>query len=267
MSRSGSRAPSGPAIRVERMDLKGIDFDWPKHATALKAASWRPRVDVEREADGSINLRRLFTVPESQGTTPTPEPAPKPGGPPAGPKPKGVLEAMRLESRDVRIDDGFIRFVDRTTTPACSEDLSRLEVRLTDLGNRPRERARLALQGVWCPPLGHPVDEPSAGKPHARISEGESRMAELLDRRRFPSSRRILAQGRTVSSVTWGSGGAAARGLLESAGDAVADRTSTRVGIRRLVFANRFVGNANMIPVLAGSVALLQTADGTWASP
>jgi adenine-specific DNA methylase len=29
--------------------------------------------------------------------------------------------------------------------------------------------------------LGHPEDEPSAGKPHARICEGESRMAELLD--------------------------------------------------------------------------------------
>lgn len=182
MSRSGSRAPSGPAIRVERMDLKGIDFDWPKHATALKAAFRRPRVEVEREADGSINLRRLFTAPGSEATTPTPEPAPKPGGPPTGRRtPNGVLETMRLEFREVRIDDGFIRFVDRTTTPACSEDLSRLEVRLTDLGNRPRERARLALQGVWCPPLGHPVDEPSAGKPHARISEGESRMAEVLD--------------------------------------------------------------------------------------
>jgi hypothetical protein len=29
--------------------------------------------------------------------------------------------------------------------------------------------------------VGHPEDEPSAGKPHARLCEGESRMAELLD--------------------------------------------------------------------------------------
>ena len=138
-----------PAIRVERMELMGIDFDWPKHATALKAAFRRPRVEVEREADGSINLRRLFTAPGSEATTPTPEPAPNPGGPPTGRRtPNGVLETMRLEFREVRIDDGFIRFVDRTTTPAFSEDLSRLEVRLTDLGNGPREHARLALQSV-----------------------------------------------------------------------------------------------------------------------
>jgi len=29
--------------------------------------------------------------------------------------------------------------------------------------------------------LGNLQEEPSAGKPHARICEGESRMAELLD--------------------------------------------------------------------------------------
>jgi hypothetical protein len=31
------------------------------------------------------------------------------------------------------------------------------------------------------PALGDLQEEPSAGKPHARICEGESRMAELLD--------------------------------------------------------------------------------------
>jgi hypothetical protein len=42
----------------------------------------------------------------------------------------------------------------------------------------------------WRPALGHPEDEPSAGNPHARICEGDSRMAELLDHghsRRPPS--------------------------------------------------------------------------------
>ncbi|GLR77450.1 hypothetical protein GCM10007856_01180 [Azospirillum oryzae] len=30
--------------------------------------------------------------------------------------------------------------------------------------------------------MGYPREEPGAGKPHARICEGESQMAELLDR-------------------------------------------------------------------------------------
>jgi len=35
------------------------------------------------------------------------------------------------------------------------------------------------------PALGQPEEEPSAGKPHARICEGASRMAELLDHHPF----------------------------------------------------------------------------------
>jgi hypothetical protein len=33
--------------------------------------------------------------------------------------------------------------------------------------------------------LGHPREEPYAGKPHVRICEGESQMAELLDHLRL----------------------------------------------------------------------------------
>jgi hypothetical protein len=137
-----------PAIRVERMELVGIDFDWPKRAAAQKAAFRRPRVEIERSADGSFNVRRLFTPPGPKGATPTPEPAAKSGSGPSGSQPKGLLETMRLEFGEVRIDDGFIRFLDRTTQPAFSQDLSRLAVRVTDLGNRPARRAKLVLQSV-----------------------------------------------------------------------------------------------------------------------
>jgi hypothetical protein len=135
-----------PAIRVARMELVGIDFDWPRHAAVVKALFRRPRVEIDRGVDGAFNLRRLFTAPGPEGAAPAPEP--KTAGPPAGPEPKGILETMRLEFREVRIEDGFIRFLDRTTTPAFSQDLSRLDVALTDFGNRPDRRARLVLQSV-----------------------------------------------------------------------------------------------------------------------
>jgi Domain of Unknown Function (DUF748) len=135
-----------PAIRVERMELRGIDFDWPRRATAVTAGFQRLRVEVEREADGSFNLRRLFTPPGE--APPAPEPAPKPGLAPTGPPPKGLLETMRLEFGDVRVKDGFIRFLDRTTQPAFSQELSRLELTVTGLGNQPARRAKVALQSV-----------------------------------------------------------------------------------------------------------------------
>ena len=41
--------------------------------------------------------------------------------------------------------------------------------------------------------LGDLQEEPSAGKPHARICEGESRMAELLDHPRQESKGKKIA--------------------------------------------------------------------------
>jgi hypothetical protein len=137
-----------PAIRVERMELVGIDFDWPRRAVAARAVFRRPRLEGERRADGSMNLGRLFVARGPSGTTPPPPPDATPKGPPAGPPAPGLFETMRFEVGELRIEDGAIRFLDRTTTPAFSQDLSRLQVRLTELGNRPDRHAKLALQSV-----------------------------------------------------------------------------------------------------------------------
>jgi hypothetical protein len=135
------------AFRVERMELMGIDFDWPRRAVVGRAGFRRPRVEIEREADGAINLRRLLTPPGKAKKSPAPAPAPTASAA-EGPKSKGLLDTMRLHVGQVRIENGFIRFLDRTTTPAFSQDLSRLEFTLTDLGNRPDRRAKLAMQSV-----------------------------------------------------------------------------------------------------------------------
>jgi hypothetical protein len=133
-----------PAIRVERMDLRGIDFDWPRRAGVARAGFRRPRVEIERGADGTFNMRRLFVTPGPDGA---PEPESRPAGPP-GPRQKGLHETMRLDFREVRIQDGFIRFLDRTVTPAFSQDLSRLDLTLTDYGNRPGRQAKVVLQSI-----------------------------------------------------------------------------------------------------------------------
>jgi Domain of Unknown Function (DUF748) len=135
-----------PAIRVEYMDLVGIDFDWPKHARVARARFRKLRVNVEREADGAINLRRLFTPSPGSGH-PKPVPPEKKGQEktPSGP---GVLDTMQLDFREIHLQDGFIRFLDRTTTPAFSQDLSRLDVKVSGFGNQRARRAKLALQSA-----------------------------------------------------------------------------------------------------------------------
>jgi Domain of Unknown Function (DUF748) len=55
---------------------------------------------------------------------------------------------MQLDLREVRVEEGFIRFLDRTTAPAFSQDLSRLDLTVTGFGNRPGRRAHVALRSV-----------------------------------------------------------------------------------------------------------------------
>ncbi len=147
------RAPGAarPSIRVEHMELVGIDFDWPRRGAVRKAGFRRPHVEVVRQADGSFDIRELFTTTETSAGTPTASPAaaPKPA-PPAGrqAKPKNVLDTMKLDIKQVRVEEGTIRFLDRTTKPAFSQDLSKLDVTVTNINNRPGERAQVAVQSI-----------------------------------------------------------------------------------------------------------------------
>src|SRR5262249_4905162 len=68
-----------------------------------------------------------------------------PAARPPGDKPKGLLETMSLRFDEIRLEDGFVRFLDRTTEPAFSEDMSKMELQVTGLGNKPDQRAKLVF--------------------------------------------------------------------------------------------------------------------------
>lgn len=146
------RAPGAadPAVRIERMELAGIDFAWPTRAAVARVGFQRPAILMERGQDGVINLRALFTpaaAPEEAAPKPAAAaPAPAPAA--ERPKDKGLLETMALEFAEIRVENGSVRFLDRTTKPAFSEDLSRLEVSVAGLSNRRDQRAKLSLQSV-----------------------------------------------------------------------------------------------------------------------
>jgi hypothetical protein len=116
------RAPgaSRPAIRVERMDLVGIDLEWPTRARVAKAVFQRPHVEIVREADRSFDVAKLFIAPDIPGAERETGAPPQPAALPRTERRKGLLETLRLEVKEIRVEDGFARFLDRTTQPAFS---------------------------------------------------------------------------------------------------------------------------------------------------
>ena len=148
-----------PLIAIERMELVDIDFDWPTKATVGKAGFTRPSVAIERGPDGSLDIVRAFggpAAPTAPASTAAPAPAasaPAPASPPpASPtppaKPKGLLETMNLQFGEIRLEEGTLRFLDRGTEPAFSEDFSKMELLVTGLGNKPDQRAKLVFTSV-----------------------------------------------------------------------------------------------------------------------
>src|SRR5260370_1295816 len=71
---------------------------------------------------------------------------PAPAGPTA--KPQGPLETMELYFKEIVIEDGYTRFLDHTTQPPFSEDISKISLVVKDLSNKASQRASLAMQAA-----------------------------------------------------------------------------------------------------------------------
>src|SRR5262249_28692873 len=62
-------------IAIERMDLVDIDFDWPTKAIVAKAGFKRPAIEIERSADGTLDIVKAFSGPAAP-TVPNPKDQP-----------------------------------------------------------------------------------------------------------------------------------------------------------------------------------------------
>ncbi|MCI0548537.1 MAG: DUF748 domain-containing protein [Candidatus Rokubacteria bacterium] len=137
------------AVRVGGMEIRHIDFAWPNYALVERVTISQPALAVDRDADG-INLRELFTARPRPGAEPAAPAAaePAPGDTPETDGP-GILETFVIDLQEIAIEDGFARFIDRTTTPPFSQDLSRLMVTVRDVSNElGRKRTTLTLQAL-----------------------------------------------------------------------------------------------------------------------
>jgi len=145
------KAPDGKEapLRLERMEINGIDFGWPTHARVTRVLLRKPVAELDRAADGSINVQKLFTVSNPVGS-PSAAPPQAPAAPPAAPssKPPGLLETMELSFKEIMVEDGYVRFLDRSTQPPFSEDITKLTVTVKDLSNKASQRANLLVQAL-----------------------------------------------------------------------------------------------------------------------
>jgi len=143
----GLRDREQPAVRVERVEATGLDIAWPSRVTVARVHVRKPTALIERDEQGALPIRSLLAARTDTGPgavqTAVKPPPPKPATAPAAKPAK-----LAIEVGEILVEDGALRFVDRTVSPAFTEELTRLAVTLRGLSNAPGKRAHLVVQGV-----------------------------------------------------------------------------------------------------------------------
>jgi hypothetical protein len=106
----------------------------------------KPWALVERDASGQLEIvslvnQRRRAVPPPSGAGP----AAVSGGDPAPPAPSRV----RVAIDKLTLDEGFLRFVDRTTSPDYAEELTGVTLLAEGLGTNPRRHGTVDLRGTF----------------------------------------------------------------------------------------------------------------------
>jgi uncharacterized protein involved in outer membrane biogenesis len=121
---------------IKRVDVTGLDADWPRRVGVQRLAIDKPWLLLERAADGGLPILALL-MPDGA--------APAPGAPARPPSGDAVQPTVTVGT--LAVDEGFVRFVDRTTTPAFAEEVSRIAVSGRGLGTARDARGQVTLAG------------------------------------------------------------------------------------------------------------------------
>jgi hypothetical protein len=139
--------PDQPAVAIERIETHGIEVQWPRDIRVDLVRIVKPAAVLERDHDGSFPLRAML-APREQTPTPTPElpTSPRAAAPAVERSPSAP--PVNLTIREILIEEGNLRFIDRSTTPDYSEEISRLALKVANVSMAPGERATVNLQAV-----------------------------------------------------------------------------------------------------------------------
>ncbi len=126
---------------AQAVELTGVRYQYPTTVRVRQLALRQPWLLVERNSDGSLELLTLFTrrVP-ALAVAPAGAPPRATGARPA------PAAGVRVLVNALRLEDGFVRFVDRTTDPGYAEELSAITLVAEGLGTDPKRRATVDLR-------------------------------------------------------------------------------------------------------------------------
>ena len=130
---------------IKRVDVTGLDADWPRRATVQRLAIDKPWALVEREADGTLPLLDLLFPPPPAAPASPPAPAARATGAAAARAEPAASPILAVG--ELAVDEGFVRFVDRTTRPAFAEEASRIAVTGRSLGTVRNGKGPFSLTG------------------------------------------------------------------------------------------------------------------------
>jgi hypothetical protein len=135
-----------PPVAVGTVELTGLDVRWPDRIRVELVRIGSPRMRIERDADGGFPLRRVLAGDPRAGAPATPN---RPAWPGSVASAEGednghpAIQVARLE-----VADGQARFVDHSTAPFYSEELSDVAAIIEDLDTRSDAPARIQLQAT-----------------------------------------------------------------------------------------------------------------------
>ena len=122
---------------AQRAELTGVRYQYPTRVRIRELAVRKPWALVERNPDGSLQLVSMLAGRRgSPGSSTTAQP------------PATAMPTVRVALQKLTVEDGFVRFVDRTTDPDYAEELAAITLVAEGLGTDPRRHGTLDLRGT-----------------------------------------------------------------------------------------------------------------------
>lgn len=136
--------PDQAPITVSAIELAGLDAAWPGVVRLDRLVIREPSALIAREADGSFPLVAMLRSPDGD----SPAASPGAGARPARDTADDRATRLPFEAGEIVLAAGDVRFIDRTTRPFYSEEITDLHVTVRGLTSDKGARADVEAQGI-----------------------------------------------------------------------------------------------------------------------
>ena len=145
--------PDQPPLGVERLDVSGLDYEWPSRLVVGFLNLRKPWAAVDRDATGAIALRSLFVRQPGAGESSTQGAAAPP--------------AVDVTIGELRVQEGRLTLVDGTVSPAARLEVSPIGMTIKNAGWPAHGPAQIALDATL--PGGGTVTVAGSGELDQRV--------------------------------------------------------------------------------------------------